>query len=62
MKINSMRFTLSVLLIFIIAGFGAALIFVDIPGGSKEVVISVMSVLSTALVTILNSLLRKPNE
>ncbi len=57
-----MRFTLSVLLIFIVAGFGAALIFVDIPGGSKEVVISIMSILSTALVTILNSLLRKPNE
>lgn len=62
MKINSMKFLLSVLLIFLIAGFGAGLIFIEIPSGNKEVVISLVSALTISLVTLINSLIRKPNE
>lgn len=62
MKINSMKLLLSVMLIFLIAGFGAGLIFIEIPAGNKEVVISLVSALTISLVTLINSLIRKPNE
>lgn len=62
MKINSMVLLLSVLLIFLIAGFGAGLIFIVIPPGNKEVVISLVSALTVSLVTLINSLIRKRSE
>jgi len=62
MKINSIQFTLALLLIILIAGFGAGLMFIVMPPGSKEVVIALTGTLSTALITVINNLLRKPRE
>jgi len=55
-------FLLCVLLIFLIAGFGAGLIFIVIPPGNKEVVISLVTALTVSLVTLINSLIRKRSE
>jgi len=60
MRINNIMLLLSVLLILLIAGFGAALIFKEIPPGNKEVVISLTGMLATALITIINAILKKP--
>lgn len=62
MRINNILFTLSMFLITLIAGFGAGLMFIDMPPGGKEVVIALTGTLSTALITVINSLLRKPRE
>lgn len=62
MKINSIRFTLAMTILMLIGSGGASIVFFPMDAGGREVIISMMSILSTALITILNSLLRKTND
>lgn len=62
MKINSMKFSIVLFLLFIVSGIIAGLFFVEIPDGNSEVSYTLLGAVSTILVTSIAELFRKPSD
>ena len=62
MKTITIKAWLALLLMFLIGAFGASLVFIEIPSGNKVVVIAIVTTLTSWLLTLINSLVRRSNE
>lgn len=61
-KINNIKLTLALFLTVMVGGIIAGLFFIEIPDGNREVAYTLLGAVSTALITVINSILRKPSE
>lgn len=60
MRINSMKFSIIVLLISLICGIVACLFFIEIPPGNREVAYVLLGGVLTAMINAIADLFQKP--